>query len=483
MADRTRKLEIEILADASGVKSEMDTAARSVGKFEKSIDDADKAGKGLGGGLDTLGDKADQTEGRFTGLASGIDGATTLMQDPSPQEFAQGLADMADGIANFAVPALKKLHGAIAGTVTEAAKATAAHAKQIATQIAGWVKLGIQSLLHAAKVAAAWLIAMGPIAIVGAAVVALVALIIANWDKVSAFLSAAWEKIKEIAAAAWEGIKEAVLIAVRAVVFWFQNFTLPGLILKHWNTIKRITSEAWNFVKTQVSNAVSAIVGFFTALPGRAFSALATIGSRIWDAFRAGFGFVAAQVTNAISAVVGFFSGIPQRVFDGLAEIGNKIWGAFRNGINFAKTEISGAINGVVQFFIDLPGRVGNALSAIANTIKSPFTTAFNAIKSLWNSTVGGFGFTVPGWVPGIGGKGFKIPEMASGGIVPGQFGSPQMILAHGGEMVLNPRQQAMLGGQPIVVNVYLDGDDVTNTIRTRLIRVGNRNGGRIFAA
>jgi hypothetical protein len=43
---------------------------------------------------------------------------------------------------------------------------------------------------------------------------------------------------------------------------------------------------------------------------------------------------------------------------------------------------------------------------------------AFNAVKSLWNSTIGGFGFTVPSWVPFAGGDSFKIPMMATGGYI-----------------------------------------------------------------
>ena len=65
-----------------------------------------------------------------------------------------------------------------------AAKATAKVVAQIAMQIAKWVVLGVQALIHAAKVALAWLISLGPIALVVAAVIAAVALIIANWDKV-----------------------------------------------------------------------------------------------------------------------------------------------------------------------------------------------------------------------------------------------------------------------------------------------------------
>ncbi len=34
------------------------------------------------------------------------------------------------------------------------------------------------------------------------------------------------------------------------------------------------------------------------------------------------------------------------------------------------------------------------------------------------------------------------VPEFATGGIVPGQFGAPRLVLAHGGELIANARQQ-----------------------------------------
>lgn len=35
-----------------------------------------------------------------------------------------------------------------------------------------------------------------------------------------------------------------------------------------------------------------------------------------------------------------------------------------------------------------------------------------------------------------------RVPEFATGGIVPGRFGEPRLVLAHGGEIIANPRQQ-----------------------------------------
>ena len=94
---------------------------------------------------------------------------------------------------------------------------------------------------------------------------------------------------------------------------------------------------------------------------------------------------------------------------------------------------------------------VNNAFSGLANIIKYPFESAFRAIKSLWNSTVGGFGFSVPSWVPGMGGKGFTIPRMAAGGIVT----KPTIALIGeaGPEAVVPLGAAGGIGG--VTINVY----------------------------
>lgn len=58
----------------------------------------------------------------------------------------------------------------------------------------------------------------------------------------------------------------------------------------------------------------------------------------------------------------------------------------------------------------------------------------------------------------GGGGGGRDVPGFAGGGIVPGPVGSPQLILAHGGEQVLTPGQQSGVTIGSMVVNVPPSG-------------------------
>lgn len=119
---------------------------------------------------------------------------------------------------------------------------------------------------------------------------------------------------------------------------------------------------------------------------------------------------------------------------------------------------------------------LGNIAIDAANAILWPFRQAFNAIADIWNNTIGGLSFHIPDWVPGIGGKGFTVPKIghwdaiaaisngsgapasggrgsktrfADGGFVPGRPGQPVDAVVHGGELILNQRQQlsALLDG------------------------------------
>lgn len=106
------------------------------------------------------------------------------------------------------------------------------------------------------------------------------------------------------------------------------------------------------------------------------------------------------------------------------------------------RDSILGAIRAV-------PGAISGFMRNVASIITAPFRAAFNGVRSAWNSTVGGKGFTVPGWVPNIGGKGFSIPYFHTGGIVSGAMGSETLAVLKAGERVTGGRSSS---SGPVVV-------------------------------
>lgn len=168
-----------------------------------------------------------------------------------------------------------------------------------AKYLAGLGIMIAQTAIGAVRMAASWLLAMGPIGLIVAAVIGLAVLIIANWDTVKGWLLAFWEWIKGAALGAWEGIK-AVFSAVGG---WFK-----GVFEGAWNGIKAI---------------FCAVGGFFRG---------------VWD------------------TITGIFGKIGKAV-------GDAIGGAFKTVVNsiigFAESTVNGfikAINGAIGLINKIPG-------------------------------------------------------------------------------------------------------------------------------
>lgn len=111
----------------------------------------------------------------------------------------------------------------------------------------------------------------------------------------------------------------------------------------------------------------------------------------------------------------------------------------------------------IINAFKKIPGAIGKAFGVLSDVITAPFRAAFDGVKALWNATVGGFGFTIPSWVPKVGGNEFRIPYMASGGIVGGLASGLAMVgergrelvrLPVGSQVVPNGQTERMMGGQ-----------------------------------
>jgi phage-related protein len=155
-------------------------------------------------------------------------------------------------IAQWTLMGVKALlHGAkiaAAWTLATGKAMVVALAKMIATSatfIAKWAWMGVKALFHAARMAAAWFIALGPIGWVTAAVIALVVLIIANWDKVKKWTvkiwTAVWDWIKDVASKIKNWVSDK-FSALKNVVNEKMSAT--------WSVIKAIWSNILSYFKS-----------------------------------------------------------------------------------------------------------------------------------------------------------------------------------------------------------------------------------------
>lgn len=200
-------------------------------------------------------------------------------------------------------------------------------------------------------------------------------------------------------------------------------------------------------------------------LASAAASKAAALGTNVWNAAQRIF-----NLTLLTSPITWIVLGITALIAVIVLIATKTDW--FQKGWKAAWGWIRQAASNTWDFLKKIPGWIETAFSKVANFIIAPYKFAFNQIAKLWNSTIGGLSFTVPGWVPGIGGKGFSVPNIPtfhSGGVVPGAFGTVVPILAMGGERVSSGRGDG--------ATVVVAGDSLTRElfqmIRAEVVAAG----------
>lgn len=131
------------------------------------------------------------------------------------------------------------------------------------------------------EMAASWLLALGPIGLIAAAVIGLVALIIANWSTVKQWLSA------------------------------------------FWGWLKSAASDAWGFITNNFSSAIDSVVSFFAGLPGRILGALGNAANWLYQTGRD----VISGLTHGIEDAIG-------GIGSAIGRVGGDVSGAVKNALH-----------------------------------------------------------------------------------------------------------------------------------------------------
>ena len=189
---------------------------------------------------------------------------------------------------------------------------------------------GAQALVAGAKMALGWLMAMGPIGLIVAAVVAAVALIITNWEWVST-------KTTEI-----------------------------------WTAIKDFFTSLWNGILTTLQTIWQAILDFLTLAVGIPLAIINTLLLQpllaLWDLIWTGIKIVFETVWNGMVAF--------------LTPIIEFISNVISTALNNIKTNFTNIWNGIKSFLTPIINGIKNTISSVWNAIKSTTTSVWNAIKS-----------------------------------------------------------------------------------------------------
>jgi hypothetical protein len=200
--------------------------------------------------------------------------------------------------------------------------------------------------------------------------------------------------------------------------------------------------------------------------------------TKVWTGIQAAFNFVMAlnPVTIIIIAIVALIAVIVLIATrtKWFQKLWHAIWEKIGGPVKAAWHGILVAGKAALNWLSEVPGKVGGFFKRVGSAIAAPFKAGFRMVRDAWNNTIGGKGFTIPNWVPGMGGKSFRIPKFHTGGVVSGAFGSETLAVLRAGERV-TPNAA---GGAPTVIEVRAGGggtsvERAVATMVLSLIRTG----------
>jgi phage-related protein len=288
--------------------------------------------------------------------------------------------------------------------------------------------------------AAAMIVAMAPILAIAAAIAALIAFVVllwTHWDQIWGWIMA------HKAYAAIIAILGGPVVAIGLVV---------GAVKTLWDN--------WNQIWTWIQDKVQTVWGVIRG---------------IWDALRAAVGVIVSTVQGLLAVWSSVWSLLGTYVETAWHVIA-PVWATIKTGLGL----LVDAINIALAVWSGAWGAIGGAVSSVWNGVIKPIFTAIvngvqwvidqiKRIPSAAASAAKAVAGSIPIIGPALSGLGGLI-GLDSGGVVPGPVGQAVPAIVHGGEVVLNPRQQSSLvmamsngGGAPGRgdVNVTVNGSNL----------------------
>lgn len=171
-----------------------------------------------------------------------------------------------------------------------------------------------------------------------AALIAVVILVVQNWDwlceqtqiiwnAIAEFFTNLWQGICDTATNVWNGIKDFFISIWTAISDFFSNI---------WNGIKEVAVNIWNGITITISNVINGIKNTISNV----LNAIKTIWDNIWNGIK--------------NTVVNIWNGI---------------WGAIRSVINAILGGIESFVNGIIRGINWILGGISNLANAVGSLI------------------------------------------------------------------------------------------------------------------
>jgi phage-related minor tail protein len=285
-----------------GVGNESDRQAIALALFGTKAEDTQKALFSLDPSKAT--EALGQVGGKAAEMGDSLRNNAGAQVEQFKRQAMQGLVDFLGGTV---IPALMDFVGFLREHSTEL---YAFAAVITAVVVPALLLLGSKALWAGMQMARAWVMALGPIGWIGLAIGALVVLVVAYWDEISAATQAAWNWVVQKVTSA----KDDVLSAVSFLG------AIPGMVSKYFGDAKD-----WAVRKSLE------LVAWLNSLPGRAGQAISGLGGILRGAANRYFqGMKDAAVNKALS-LASWMQGLPGRISSAIGSLSGLLTGKGRN--------------------------------------------------------------------------------------------------------------------------------------------------------
>ena len=87
-----------------------------------------------------------------------------------------------------------------------------------------------------------------------------------------------------------------------------------------------------------------------------------------------------SAATRFVNGIITWLKSLPGRAYSALLQVVSRITSAGQQWVNAAKNKASSIVSNVYTTLTGLPGKIASALSGVASAITKPFTDAYNSV-------------------------------------------------------------------------------------------------------
>ncbi|MGG4390489.1 phage tail tape measure protein [Priestia megaterium] len=306
------------------------------------------------------------------------------------------------------------------------------------------------------------LLLSNPWILVAVAVVAVVALIIMNWDKVKAVTIAVFTAIGNFFKSVWSGFTGIVSSVAQACVSAWNSFSsgfmsvlssigsffksvwsglvsffsgvwngLVSIVSTVFSAVSKVVSTAFSVIKTIVLVAVGVLAMMFIPIYNAfasVWNALVDVAKVVWSALKAGvsayISFVKAYfalikaiwsaVWNAVVSVAKSVFNTLKSVIMTIVSVAQTVGGKIKSFFQTAWNAVAQVVQNVISKVKGIIQGILTTISPVTSKIKSLFTTAWNAVANLVKSVISRIKTTIQSIIAVISSVGAKVKSVFS---------------------------------------------------------------------